>query len=197
MPRLILKTKMAGQQVLELHAGANLFGRDPHLDFPIDDATVSSRHCEIVVTGDTLRVRDFDSTNGTFINQAPIKEAELRPGDWLQLGAVEMQFETPPVIAIPIVPLPQPAAPSVLPDGSAACLNHADTPAAWMCKQCGLSFCRACIHVLRRAGGVSLHLCPACSGHCERLGDEETKITTKTSFLQSLTDTIRMTFRRK
>lgn len=197
MPRLILKTKLAGKQVLELHAGANLFGRDPNLDFPIDDATVSSRHCEIVVTGDSLRVRDFDSTNGTFINQAPIKEAELKPGDWLQLGAVEMQFETPPVITIPTVPPPKLAAPPVLPDGSVACLNHVDTAATWMCKQCGLSFCKACIHVLRRSGGVSLHLCPACSGHCEHLGDEETKFTSKPSFFQSLGDTIRMTFRRK
>jgi len=197
MPRLILKTEMGGKQVLELHEGANLFGRDPTLDFSIDDATVSSRHCEIVVAGDTLRVRDFDSTNGTFINQAPIKEGELKPGDWLQLGAVEMQRESPPVIAIPQAPPPKPEAPSLLSDGSVACLNHLDTPAGWTCQQCGLSFCRECIHVLRRSGGVSLHLCPACSGHCERLGDAETKVTSKPSFLQSLGHTIRMTFRRK
>jgi hypothetical protein len=197
MPRLILKTEMAGKQVLELHEGVNLFGRDPNLDFSIDDATVSSRHCEILVAGKILRVRDFDSTNGTFINQAPIKEAELKPGDWLQLGAVEMQCELPPVIAIPPMPLPKLETPTVLPDGRMACLNHTDTAASWTCKQCGLSFCRECIHVLRRSGGVSIHLCPACSGHCERLGDEETKTTAKPSFFQSLRDTIQMTFRRK
>jgi hypothetical protein len=197
MPRLIIKTELGGKQVLELRAGTNVFGRDSNLDFPIDDATVSSRHCEVVVDGDRMRVRDFDSTNGTFINQTPIKEGELKPGDWLQLGAVEMQREVPPVIAIPKVPAPHEATPTVLADGSMACLNHSDTPAGWICKQCGLPFCRECVHVLRRSGGVSLHLCPACSGHCERLGEEETKFTSKASFLQSLRDTIRMTFRRK
>jgi pSer/pThr/pTyr-binding forkhead associated (FHA) protein len=41
-------------------------GSDPECDLVLADGTVSRRHLEVVWTGQEARVRDLDSTNGTF-----------------------------------------------------------------------------------------------------------------------------------
>jgi len=49
-----------------------------------------------MVGGTSALVKDIGSTNGTFINQFPIQEAVLQSGQTLQLGNVEMGYETVP-----------------------------------------------------------------------------------------------------
>jgi len=40
--------------------------------------------------GGELEVRDLDSTNGTFVNDARIEMARMSPGDRLKVGRVEL-----------------------------------------------------------------------------------------------------------
>ena len=61
--------------------------------FQIPDASVSSHHCEIILKGNEVVVRDLDSTNGTFINGQQVTEATLKPSQILRLGQVEVRLE--------------------------------------------------------------------------------------------------------
>lgn len=64
-----------------------LIGRDPDCHLRPASPLVSKRHCAILQRDDQVFVRDFNSTNGTFINQVPLKgERELKSGDELRLG---------------------------------------------------------------------------------------------------------------
>jgi predicted component of type VI protein secretion system len=88
-------------------------GRVEDNTFPIAQASVSSHHCEVILRGDEIVIKDLNSTNGTFINGNQITgEAVLKPGQTLRLGQVEMRLDTgaggPPVAAG--APAPAPAA---------------------------------------------------------------------------------------
>jgi pSer/pThr/pTyr-binding forkhead associated (FHA) protein len=66
-------------------------GRSAGAEFIVDSALVSRLHCQLSSIGDTLRVKDLESTNGTFVNGRRIASAELRDGDCLRVGRVELR----------------------------------------------------------------------------------------------------------
>lgn len=166
MPRLIIQSGEAQGEMIELKPGSNRLGRGRSNDFPIDHETVSSAHCEIICLQGEVIVRDCGSTNGTFINDQPINESRLKPGDTLRLGDVQLALEEARV-AIPHVDFREPPPPPPLPDGSASCLNHPGVRARRKCTQCQKTFCEPCVHSLRHIGGKVMKLCPWCSGPCE------------------------------
>ena len=65
-------------------------GRSAGAEFIVDAALVSRLHCQLTATRDTVRVKDLDSTNGTFVNGARVKTAELHDGDTLSVGRVDL-----------------------------------------------------------------------------------------------------------
>ena len=67
-------------------------GRHPDSDIFLDDITVSRRHAEIHRVGDTYKVRDAGSLNGTYLNRERIDEAPLANGDELQIGKFRLVF---------------------------------------------------------------------------------------------------------
>ena len=67
-------------------------GRNDTTDLPINSTRVSREHAAIVRASDTYRVRDLDSTNGTFVNGQRIEEATLSDGDILMIADVEFTF---------------------------------------------------------------------------------------------------------
>jgi len=163
---LVIRTGVDAGHRLELKPGRYRLGRSPDSDFVIDDSTVSGAHCELVV-GDEILVRDWGSTNGTFVDGARITEARLTIGQTLKLGDVEMALERPINISVPQVDLRAAPPPPPLEDGSLACLNHPTVAATFMCLECQKSFCVPCVHKIRRLGGQLLILCPICSAHCQ------------------------------
>jgi pSer/pThr/pTyr-binding forkhead associated (FHA) protein len=68
-------------------------GRVEDNTFQVADASVSSHHCEILLKGSEVVIKDLDSTNGTFINGEKISEAPLKAGQTLRLGQVELQLQ--------------------------------------------------------------------------------------------------------
>jgi pSer/pThr/pTyr-binding forkhead associated (FHA) protein len=182
----------------ELEPGFNTLGRNPTNDYRVHDATVSSFHCEIVLSEDSVLVRDLGSTNGTFIDNHPVHEGQLKPGQILRLGSAELRLEPQPEpaqISVPELKVEPPLASVTLPDGSLSCLNHHDTRAIFNCVKCEKAFCEECVRVLRLAGGKRRVFCPSCSCQCETLpgvpasrkGQKK-----KQSFLGRLTQTIRI-----
>lgn len=67
-------------------------GRNDTADMPIKSTRVSREHASILRAADTYRIRDLDSTNGTFLNGERIEEATLADGDILLIADVEFTF---------------------------------------------------------------------------------------------------------
>jgi len=94
MAKLVVLTEgMAGRE-LELTAEKITIGRVEDNTFQIPEPSISSHHCEVLLQGNEVKIRDLDSTNGTFINDQPITEAVLPPGQILRLGKVEIRLES-------------------------------------------------------------------------------------------------------
>jgi pSer/pThr/pTyr-binding forkhead associated (FHA) protein len=95
MPRLVL---LSGEGLVgrsyELKVEKTTVGRVEDNAFQIPDGSVSSHHCEILLQGNDVVVRDLGSTNGSFINGERITEAVLKPGHTLRLGMIELKLET-------------------------------------------------------------------------------------------------------
>ena len=64
-------------------------GRREDCDLRIPLGDISRKHCRFVRDGDTLRIEDLGSSNGTYHNGVRVdKEALLQPGDSIQVGPV-------------------------------------------------------------------------------------------------------------
>jgi pSer/pThr/pTyr-binding forkhead associated (FHA) protein len=80
-----------GRLTFRLPAGAvKTIGRSTGAEFIVDAALVSRLHCQLTATKDSLHVKDLDSTNGTFVNGKRVTDAELKDGDRLAVGRVEL-----------------------------------------------------------------------------------------------------------
>jgi DNA-binding CsgD family transcriptional regulator len=67
--------------------GSAVLGRGAGLDMTLTDDGVSRRHAKVILTEDGIvNVKDLGSTNGTYVNGAPIDATVLREGDRVQLG---------------------------------------------------------------------------------------------------------------
>ena len=93
---------------IQLKPGVNRIGRGEQNDFQVPHASISGVHCEIIVSSTGVLLKDLGSTNGTFLNRAPVKETTLQSGHHLQLGAVDMIFESDESTASPSSTTPAP-----------------------------------------------------------------------------------------
>jgi transcriptional regulator with GAF, ATPase, and Fis domain len=67
------------------------------------DPTVSRVHCELVVRGDVIALRDMGSTNGTLVGDLRVVEAVVPPGTIVKAGASAFRIdagETPTFIPL-------------------------------------------------------------------------------------------------
>ena len=65
-----------------------VIGRREDCDLRIPLGEISRKHCRLVKDGDTLRLEDLGSSNGTYVNGERIQEADIQPGDTIQVGPV-------------------------------------------------------------------------------------------------------------
>jgi CheY-like chemotaxis protein len=98
-------------------------GRGDKNAFQIIETSVSSQHCEVLLRGNELVVRDLRSTNGTFIDGKTITEAVLQPGQTLRLGEVELRLEITAPVPSAASPAPPPA-PVKKPESDGASPKH-------------------------------------------------------------------------
>lgn len=69
-----------------LPPGNTTVGRHPESDIFLNDVTVSRHHCRFKIADDSLSLEDSGSTNGTYVNEKRIDNAELSPGDEVMVG---------------------------------------------------------------------------------------------------------------
>jgi pSer/pThr/pTyr-binding forkhead associated (FHA) protein len=94
MAKLVLLSAGLTGRTHELKVDKTTIGRVEDNTFQIAEPSVSSHHCEILVRGNDVVVKDLNSTNGSFINGEKITEAPLKIGQILRLGQIEMRLET-------------------------------------------------------------------------------------------------------
>ncbi|MEI6079006.1 MAG: GGDEF domain-containing protein [bacterium] len=75
-----------------INKGSTLVGRDPGLDITVQEESVSRRHAELIFDGESLQVVDLDSTNGTYINDKPIKNKTASHGDMIRFGSIVFKY---------------------------------------------------------------------------------------------------------
>ncbi len=62
-------------------------------DVVVADDAVSRLHCEIAVDDLGYRLRDLESTNGTFVDGLRVRDAYLRAGCVIEIGHARIRFE--------------------------------------------------------------------------------------------------------
>lgn len=67
-------------------------GRLAANDVTLVDSNVSRRHAQIVRSAEGFEVVDLDSTNGTLVNDEPVRRRVLADGDRITLGTVTVVF---------------------------------------------------------------------------------------------------------
>jgi len=75
-----------------LQKGPNRVGALPDNDIVISASAISRNHAVIHVNGSRVEVEDLGSTNGTFINDKPVRTSPLRPSDRIRFGDVELIY---------------------------------------------------------------------------------------------------------
>ncbi len=93
MAKLVILTQGMNGRAHELKADKTTIGRVEDNAFQIAESSVSSHHCEVLLRGNEVVIKDLNSTNGTFINDEKISESVLKSGQTLRLGQIELRLE--------------------------------------------------------------------------------------------------------
>ncbi len=84
---LLARVRRRSGPVLTRATGGRLvLGRAPGCQLVFADDTVSRRHAELRMLDGHWILRDLGSSNGTWVNGRRVMEAEVEPGDDVQLG---------------------------------------------------------------------------------------------------------------
>ncbi len=84
-PRLVAVSGPLEGATFPLAAAEFWIGRDPTNQLCLSDPLVSRRHCVISRTGSSFLARD-QSSNGTLVNDVPVREREIAEGDRIRIG---------------------------------------------------------------------------------------------------------------
>lgn len=97
-----------------------LIGRDPQCQLRPASQSISKQHCVLVIRNQSLYLKDFGSTNGTFVNEIQIEpniELAIKSGDRVRVGPLDFTVQ---------ISLPRPSDSTPLPED----LNMVNGPAA-------------------------------------------------------------------
>ena len=87
-------------QAMSLEKPVVVLGRSD-ADFVIHDPNISRHHCAVEVRGEVVRLRDLDSTNGTFIGIERVRAAEIRHLSEFRMGLSVILLTITPKLASP------------------------------------------------------------------------------------------------
>ena len=95
MARLVFIGENLKGRVHELVVDQTTVGRDEPNTLVIRDDSISTRHCEILVYGTEVIVRDLGSTNGTFVDGRRLhdQQCQVKGGQIVQFGSVPARLE--------------------------------------------------------------------------------------------------------
>ena len=118
---VLTPAKVRGR-VIPVDLSTFFIGREPACHLRPSSPLVSKRHCALLAREGRLFLRDFDSTNGTFLNGRQVKgEIELLNGDRVRVGPLTFALRVGPGV---------PAARATPPPAEAPPRSAAAEPAA-------------------------------------------------------------------
>src|SRR5512144_1283498 len=79
--------------VRDIEASVIRIGARRGNDVQLTDSKVSGLHCEIRLDDRGYRLRDLDSTNGTYVSGLRINDVYVQPGAQIALGGTRLKFE--------------------------------------------------------------------------------------------------------
>lgn len=77
----------------ELGTDPVTIGRSPDASLVVQGEKVSRFHCGIRLWDHDYVLKDYGSTNGTFLNDKPVEAAILRVGDVIRVGSIRIQVD--------------------------------------------------------------------------------------------------------
>ena len=77
---------LGGGDTIPLGKKKLLVGRRESCDIVLRFANVSAHHCELVIEGGYLFIRDLNSRNGVKVNNVRVQEKRIDPGDELAIA---------------------------------------------------------------------------------------------------------------
>ncbi len=77
----------------DLEAATIRIGARRGNDLELQDSKVSGLHCEVRLDERGYRLRDLDSTNGTYVGGFRVNDLYITPGTVMQIGASKVRFE--------------------------------------------------------------------------------------------------------
>ena len=91
-PRLIAISGPVEGMTFPLTQAEISIGRESSNGICVNDHSISRRHCLIKKEGESFRIIDSESYNGTFVNGLPVGEQSLNHGDQIAVGSVLFLF---------------------------------------------------------------------------------------------------------
>ncbi len=174
MARLVVNPGSESEWEIPLGPGTLSLGRSQENDIPLEHESVSSTHCQVIVSDGGTMIKDLGSTNGTFVEGELVEQALLRPGQTVHIGEVQMRFEAedepiPDALAAEPASSLRVAAPAQtiaapVAAAQARCKLHPRTEARFVCPKCHNPFCDFCVNT--RAGHK---FCRVCGVECSPL----------------------------
>jgi predicted component of type VI protein secretion system len=112
---VVLSEGKARGQAIPITLPQFLIGRDPQCQLRPASPLISKRHCAVLIKNGKVFVRDFGSTNGTFVNEEQVTgQRQIQNDDTLKVGPltfrVALEAGTP--VNKPTPPPPKPSEPT-------------------------------------------------------------------------------------
>ncbi|MCI0744754.1 MAG: FHA domain-containing protein [Verrucomicrobia subdivision 3 bacterium] len=98
MPKLVFLSEQFTGRSYDLVLEKTTVGRGEQNTLTIHDPSLSSTHCEILVNGPEVIVRDLNSSNGTYVDGAELRnqQCQVKAGQTIRFGSVEARLELDP-----------------------------------------------------------------------------------------------------
>lgn len=90
--RLVLQDEAGVGTEFLLEAGDQTIGRSVRNDIVLRFPSVSRRHALVSRSGGRTRIVDYDSKNGVRVNGQRVSQRDLRPGDVVHIGEIELHY---------------------------------------------------------------------------------------------------------
>ena len=73
--------------------GTTVIGSATSSQVCLNDPTVSRVHAEVIVGQDRVLIRDCESTNGTYVEEVQVRDADVREGHRIRVGSTVLRLE--------------------------------------------------------------------------------------------------------
>jgi len=94
IPKLVFVGEHFAGKSYELSLEKITVGRGDHTNLVLHHRSVSQTHCEILIHGTEVIVRDLGSANGTFVNGIRISpQSEVKSEQMLRFGSVQARLD--------------------------------------------------------------------------------------------------------